>query len=181
MSRKYQLISGLMAALLLFGPGEHDAYADVNITIRGTIIESTCSVTGADGGTRTEVNFGNVPLNAVGTDQARQPLRMNVTCDSAPPSGKTLKMYVKPVSNGTMSYSGRTVLGTSMAGLGIDLTDESGLVVTPETWVPVHGVDTGVALPTGVVTLQATLVSDDVSALTADTFTSSASVVMAYQ
>ncbi|EEA7994871.1 type 1 fimbrial protein, partial [Salmonella enterica subsp. enterica] len=73
MSRKYQLISGLMAALLLFGPGEHDAYADVNITIRGTIIEPTCSVTGADGGTRTEVNFGNVPLNAVGTDLARQP------------------------------------------------------------------------------------------------------------
>ncbi|EBO0587525.1 TPA: fimbrial protein [Salmonella enterica] len=181
MSRKYQLISGLMAALLLFGPGEHDAYADVNITIRGTIIEPTCSVTGADGGTRTEVNFGNVPLNAVGTDQARQPLRMNVTCDSAPPSGKTLKMYVKPVSNGTMSYSGRTVLGTSMAGLGIDLTDESSVVVTPETWVPVHGVDTGVALPTGVVTLQATLVSDDVSALTADTFTSSASVLMTYQ
>ncbi|EAX8478871.1 fimbrial protein [Salmonella enterica] len=181
MARKNLWVPEVVMFLLLFGCGRHLALADVAVTIRGTIIEPTCSVTGADGNSRTEVNFGNVPLNAVGTAQARQPLRMKVACDSVAPSGKTLKMYVKPVSNGTMEYSGRTVLGTSMTGLGIDLADSDNQVVPPQTWVGISGVDTSTDMPSGDVTLQATLVSANVAALTADSFTASASVVVTYQ
>ncbi|HFW4533978.1 TPA: fimbrial protein [Salmonella enterica subsp. enterica serovar Chester] len=181
MSRKYQWVLGIVAILLLLSIGMHKARADMNVIIQGTIIEPTCSVTGMDGNSRTEVNFGNVPLDAVGTAQAQQPLRMKVACYGAIPSGKTLKMYVKPVSNATMAYSGRTVLGTSMTGLGIDLADSNNREVTPQTWVDIAGVDTSTVPQAGEVTLRATLVSANTAALTADGFTASVSVVMTYQ
>lgn len=181
MSWKYQWLSGIAAIFLLLSLGIHETLADVNIIIRGTVIEPACSVTGVDGNSQTEVDFGNVPLKAVGTVQAQRSLKMKVACDSAPPTGKTLKMYVRPGSNGTMAYSGRVVLGTSMTWLGIDLADSDNQVVTPLTWVHIAGVDTSAATPTGVVTLQATLVSANIAMLKADGFVSSASVMMTYQ
>ncbi|EHI5678388.1 type 1 fimbrial protein [Salmonella enterica] len=181
MSQTYQWSARLTGVLLSAVVVAQNVRSDVNIVIRGTVIEPACSVTGLDGDTRTEVDFGSVPLNAVGTAKAQQPLRMRVTCNSAVPSGKSLKIYVNPVSDRTMSYNGRTVLGTSMIGLGIELMDEFSTAVTPETWVAISGVDTGATAPAGEVTLLATLVTADTGTLVADSFTSSASVVMAYQ
>ncbi|EDI0160174.1 hypothetical protein CC666_19290 [Salmonella enterica subsp. enterica serovar Panama] len=106
---------------------------------------------------------------------------MLVSCDGAAPSGKTLKMQVSAGSGGTISYGGGQVLGTSLSGLGIRLTDSAGQTVSPGSWTAVTGVTTPADAPTGAVKLQAGLVSETVSALKGGDFTSSASVVMAYQ
>lgn len=154
--------------------------ADVPITITGTIIEPACSVTDAGGSGQTEVNFGQVSLEDVGTAKAQQSLVMKVTCDDSAPSGKSLKMFIAPGSNGTITWSGQPVLGTSLSGLGIDLTDSSQVRIPLSTWVDVPGVDTSVAAPSGEVTLRAMLVSPDASTLAAGDFSATASVVMSY-
>ncbi|HAG1868571.1 TPA: fimbrial protein [Salmonella enterica] len=151
--------------------------ADVPITVTGTVVEPACSVVDANGNDQTEVDFGVIPLEKVGTARAQQSLRMKVTCDSAAPSGKSLKMFIRPTSAGTMSYNNRTVLGTTIAGLGIDLMDSSNHPVAPSTW---EGVGTQVSFPSGDVTLQAMLVSPDTSALTVGDFSATASVMMSY-
>ncbi|ECG0942743.1 fimbrial protein [Salmonella enterica subsp. salamae] len=149
--------------------------ADIPITITGTIIEPACSVTDAGGSGQTEVNFGLVSLEDVGTAKAQQSLTMKVTCDYSAPSGKSLKMFITPGSNGTITWSGQPVLGTSLSGLGIDLTDSSQTRIPLSTWV-----DTSVAAPSGEMTLQAMLVSPDTSTLTAGNFSATASVVVSY-
>ncbi|ENV3333921.1 fimbrial protein [Salmonella enterica] len=154
--------------------------ADVPITITGTIIEPACSVRDASGSGQTEVNFGPVSLDDVGTAKAQQSLVMKVTCDSSAPAGKSLKMFIAPSSSGTITWSGQAVLGTSLSGLGIDLTDSSQARIPLSTWVDVPGVDTSVAAPSGEVTLQAMLVSPDTSTLAAGDFSATASVVMSY-
>ncbi|EBX3157040.1 fimbrial protein [Salmonella enterica subsp. enterica] len=154
--------------------------ADIPITITGTIIEPACSVTDASGSGQTEVNFGPVSLEDVGTVKAQQSLTMRVTCDDSAPSGKSLKMFITPGSNGTITWSGQPVLGTSLSGLGIDLTDSSQTRIPLSTWVDVPGVDTSVAAPSGEMTLRAMLVSPDTSTLTAGNFSATASVVVSY-
>ncbi|EDT8879100.1 hypothetical protein EK51_004437 [Salmonella enterica subsp. enterica] len=51
-------------------------------------------------------------------------LSMKVSCDSSSP-GKTLKMQLM-AGSGTLSWAGEQVLGTSVTGLGIRVTDSSG-------------------------------------------------------
>ncbi|EPP0275047.1 fimbrial protein [Salmonella enterica subsp. enterica] len=154
----------------------------VTINISATGVEPPCSVTDMNGNNRTEVDFKNVQVDDVYAGTARQTLSVKVTCDGAASAGKVLKMSLTPVAGGTMAYAGRTVLGTSVTGLGIAVSDRDNNPVTPETWVPVSGVDTGVDTPAGTVDLQATLVSEKTAAdLKAGAFTASASLVMAYQ
>ncbi|EBL5818970.1 fimbrial protein [Salmonella enterica subsp. enterica serovar Muenchen] len=171
-------LAGVVLCGLWFSPA---CQANVPITITATIIEPACSVTDMTGNSRTEVDFESVQVDDVYAGTVRQPLPVKVTCDGRAPTGKTLKMSLTPVAGGTMAYAGRTVLGTSVPGLGIAVTDRDDNPVTPETWVPVSGV-TGVDTPAGTVDLQATLVSEKTTAdLKAGAFTASASLVMAYQ
>ncbi|EDQ9668268.1 TPA: fimbrial protein [Salmonella enterica] len=154
--------------------------ADIPITITGTIIEPTCSVTDTSGSGQTEVNFGPVSLDDVGTAKAQQSLTMKVTCDDSAPTGKSLKMFIMPGSNGTITWGGQPVLGTSVSGLGIDLTDSGQVRIPLSAWVDVPGVDTSVAAPSGEMTLLAMLVSPDTSTLTGGDFSATASVMMSY-
>lgn len=172
-----QWISGiLVGGVLLAG----SARADISVTVNATVVEPTCSVTGVNGGSRTTVDFGPVDLLSVNTAQAQKDLRMSVSCGGAAPTGKTLKMQVSAGGHGTMAYSGENVLGTTVSGLGIKLTDKNGASVIPGTWHPVIGVDTTQSAPAGTVVLTAALVSANPAALTVGGFTSSATVVMAY-
>ncbi|EAW8017003.1 fimbrial protein [Salmonella enterica] len=177
MKKHYQWGMCLLAGLLGW---EGCVRADIPITITATIIEPVCSVTGTDGDSLVKVDFGNVQLQDINTTQAQQPLRMQVSCDGAAPDGKVLKMLVNPAAGGVMTVGGVEVLGTSMTGLGIRLTDTAGTVVSPGYWTAVTGVDTTVKPDRSEVLLQAMLVSETTSDLTADTFSASASVVMTY-
>lgn len=168
----------LLTAGLLLSAGVR---ADIPITITATIVEPVCTVTGETGNSLVEVDFGNVQLADVNTDRAEQPLKMRVSCEGPASTGKMLKMQVSPAAGGTLSYAGEQVLGTSAPGLGIRLLDTKSQAVVPGTWHEVTGVDTGIPLPTGNVTLMARLVSENTAMLTAGAFTSSASVVMTYQ
>ncbi|EAU6886211.1 fimbrial protein [Salmonella enterica] len=158
-----------------------NARADVNVYITATILAPVCTVTDIRGSHQTVVDFGTVPVEKVSGVGERldksHTLGMKVSCDGPAPVGKVLKMKITPTGGGTMSYSGRTVLGTSLAGLGIDLihvtSTQPSLLLN--TWVP--------AEPTadGIVGIVALLVSNNVAALKGGGFTSSASLVMDYQ
>ncbi|RTG02239.1 fimbrial protein [Serratia marcescens] len=154
--------------------------ADVPITIKGTILEPVCTVTGEDDGSTVDISFGEVNLEDVGSSTAEQPINLKVSCDNPAPSGKTLKMYVHPTSNGSV---GPNVLGTSLSNLGIALaagTDGSA-PLNLDTWIPVVGIDTDVDEPVGQVILKARLVTPSASSLQAGTFTAAANLVMSYQ
>ncbi|EDD5390503.1 fimbrial protein [Salmonella enterica subsp. enterica serovar Enteritidis] len=152
-------------------------WADIPITITATIIEPTCSVTDENGRSQTEVDFEDVQLvdgsSGGGGRLKSVPFVMKVTCEGTAPSGKTLKMYINP-TGGTMSYAGRTVLGTSIPGLGIDLFDDHDSPIPLKTWTPV-------VLNSGVASATAGLVSERIADLKAGVFTSAASIVMSYQ
>lgn len=154
--------------------------ADVPIIITATIVEPVCQVTGTDGSGLITVDFGNVQIQDINTAQARQPLEMKVTCESAAPSGKVLQMLLEPVAGGVMTVGGVQVLGTSLPGLGIRLDDVNGTVVAPGSWTRVTGVDTGVAPDRAAVLMQASLVAENTDNLEADTFRTSATIVMTY-
>ncbi|HGJ4005745.1 fimbrial protein [Salmonella enterica] len=170
---------GLSLAFLLYSSNARAV--DIPITISVTILEPVCTVTDPTGNSRTEVDFASVPVTAVNKTAAIRDLNMKVTCDGVAPSGKTLKMQVAAVSGGTISYAGARVLGTSLSGLGIQLTDSAGRAVPPGTWTTVSGVTITTGTLSADIKMKAALVSDTVSALTGGSFTSSASVVMAYQ
>ncbi|EBO9664762.1 fimbrial protein [Salmonella enterica subsp. enterica] len=177
--RILQQAAGLVSALMLYSGST--VAVDIPVTITVTIREPVCTVTDTAGNSRTEVNFGTVPVTAVNGSAAIRELNLKVACDSMAPSGKTLKMQVTAGASGTLTQGGTTVLGTSVSGLGIKLTNSAGGVVTPGGWTAVTGVTTPADAPAGTVALKAALVSDRVSTLQAGNFTSSASVVMAYQ
>ncbi|EAB6708048.1 fimbrial protein [Salmonella enterica subsp. enterica] len=164
--------------MLLCGPGGiFLVHADIPITITATIIEPTCNVTDSGGNSQMEVNFGDVLIDEIGTGGTTgklSPLSMKVTCDGGAPADKTLQMVIKSTgAGGTMSYAGRTVLGTSIPNLGIDLTD--GTSFWPlNTWTPV------VTGTEGTILAGAMLVSENVTDLKGGYFTSSALVEMAY-
>ncbi|EAO4397494.1 fimbrial protein [Salmonella enterica] len=179
MNRNYQQLAGVIAGMLLFS-GSLRA-ADIPVTITVTILEPVCTVTDLTGNSQTEVDFGTVPVTGVNGAAAVQDLDMRVSCDGAAPSGKSLKMQVSAGANGTISYGGGQVLGTSLSGLGIRLTDSAGQSVPPGSWTTVTGVTTPADAPTGAVKLKAGLVSETASTLKGGDFTSSASLVMAYQ
>ncbi|HFW5147584.1 TPA: fimbrial protein [Salmonella enterica subsp. enterica serovar Potsdam] len=163
--------------MLLCGPGGiFGVHADIPVTITATIVEPTCNVTGSDGNSEMEVNFGDVLIDEVGTggnpSKKLSPFIMKITCDGGAPAGKKLQMFINP-TGGTMAYAGRTVLGTSIPNLGIDLTD--GTSFWPlNTWTPVA---TGTE---GTILAGAMLVSENVTDLKGGNFTSSALVEMAY-
>ncbi|EBV5086364.1 fimbrial protein [Salmonella enterica subsp. enterica serovar Minnesota] len=172
-----QWISGiLVGGGLLAG----SVRADIPVTITATIVEPTCSVTEINGGSQAVVDFGVVDLLSVNTAQAQKPLQMKVSCGGAASTGKTLKMQVSAGGQGTMTYGGENVLGTTVTGLGIKLTDKGGASVIPGAWYPVAGVDITQPTPAGNVILTAALVSANPAALTVGGITSSATVVMAY-
>lgn len=180
MKKNIQLVvTGLSLALLLCS-GSVGA-VDIPVTISVTILEPVCTVTGPTGNSQTEVDFETVPVTAVNKTAAIRDLSLKVTCDGVAPSGKTLKMQVAAVSGGTMSYAGAPVLGTSLSGLGIQLTDSAGRAVPPGTWTAVSGVTITTGALSAEVKMKAALVSETVSTLKGGSFTSSASVVMSYQ
>ncbi|EDP9872196.1 fimbrial protein [Salmonella enterica subsp. enterica serovar Gaminara] len=179
MIRKSQQAVGVIAGMLLFSSSLRAT--DIPVTITVTILEPVCTVTDTAGNSQTEVNFGTVPVTGVNSTDAIRDLDMEVSCDGGAPSGKTLKMQVSAGTGGTITYAGNLVLGTSLSGLGIQLTNSAGQAVTPGTWTAVTDVTTPADAPTGEVKLKAGLVSDTASALKGGDFTSSASVVMAYQ
>ncbi|EAA4085075.1 fimbrial protein [Salmonella enterica subsp. salamae] len=154
--------------------------ADIPITVTATIVEPVCQVTGTDGSGLITVDFGNVQVQDINTTQARQPLEMKVTCESAAPSGKVLQMLLEPVEGGVITVGGEQVLGTSLPGLGIRLDDVNGMVVTPGRWTRVSGVDTRVTPDRAAVVMQASLVAENTNTLEADTFRTSATLVMTY-
>ncbi|EAO1992405.1 fimbrial protein [Salmonella enterica] len=171
--------AGKLVGVLLCGLASTFAVrADVPITITATIIEPTCSVTDVNGKSQTEVDFKEVLLDAIGTGGGSgikvSSLLMKVTCDGEAPTGKMLKMYINP-TGGTMSYASRTILGTSLPGLGIELLDEHASPLPLKTWTPV------VTGSGGLMSVGAGLVSENVAGLKGGAFTSTASVVMAYQ
>ncbi|EEA5813299.1 fimbrial protein [Salmonella enterica subsp. enterica serovar Oranienburg] len=174
-----QEVMGLFVALLLYSGSARAV--DIPVTISVTILEPVCTVTDLTGNSQTEVDFETVPVTAVNKTGAIRDLNMKVTCDGVAPSGKTLKMQVAATSGGTMSYVGAQVLGTSLSGLGIQLTDSAGRVVPPGAWTTVSGVTIPAGSLSAQVELKAALVSETVSTLKGGSFTSSASVVMAYQ
>lgn len=169
----------LLAALLWCG----QTLADVPITIKGTILEPVCTVTGEDDGSVVDISFGDVGLDAVGSAAAEQPINLKVSCDNPAPTGKALKMYVHPTSNGKLTAVGANVLGTSKNNLGIALTagTDGTTPVDLDTWIPVVGVNTDVDEPVGQVTLKARLVTPSAGSLQAGTFTAAANLVMSYQ
>lgn len=167
----------LIGVLLCGQGGVFSAHADIPVTITATIIEPTCNVTDQNGNNQMEVDFKDVLVDEVGTGGNTGKvslLLMKVTCDGGAPVGKTLSMYINP-TGGTMSYAGRTVLGTTMSGLGIDLTTDGKSSFPLETWTPVV---TGTG---GLLIAEAMLVSEKVADLKGGAFTSTASMVMAYQ
>ncbi|EAA4084743.1 fimbrial protein [Salmonella enterica subsp. salamae] len=172
-----QGVTGMSLALLLYS-GSSGA-VDIPVTISVTVLEPVCTVTDPAGNSRTEVDFGTIPVTAVNGADAIRDLNLRVTCDGVAPSGKTLKMQVS--GSNTISYAGARVLGTSLSRLGIRLTDSVGRAVPPGTWTPVSGVTITTGALSAEVKMKAALVSDTVSALTGGSFTSAASVVMAYQ
>ncbi|HGB5188182.1 TPA: fimbrial protein [Salmonella enterica subsp. salamae serovar 21:z10:z6] len=173
------VVTGLSLALLLYS-GSAGA-VDIPVTISVTILEPVCTVTDPTGNTRTEVDFETMPVTAVNKTTAIRDLNLKVTCDGVAPSGKTLKMQVTAVSGGTISYAGAPVLGTSLSGLGIQLTDSAGRAVPPGAWTTISGVTLPAGSLSAEVKLKAGLVSETVSTLKGGSFTSAASVVMAYQ
>ncbi|TSB25748.1 fimbrial protein [Serratia marcescens] len=169
----------LLAALLWCG----QVLADMPITIKGTILEPVCMVTSEDGSSVADISFGEVGLDAVGSAAAEQSIYLKVICDNPAPTGKALKMYVHPTSNGKLTTVGANVLGTSKNNLGIALTaGTDGMTpVDLDTWIPVMGVNTDVDEPVGQVRLKARLVTSLVSSLHAGAFTAVANLVMSYQ
>lgn len=178
MSQKNWLCSVMVGGVLL---GSSGTWAeDVNVTVRGTILVPTCSVTAENGGSQVTVDFGVVELMDVGNTNAQQAFNVRVVCDDTALSGMYPDMKIQPVSGGTMQYSGRTVLGTSTSGLGIDLS-HGGNYIAPGEWVSVAGVDTSQGTLEHFLQMQATLVSENASKLATGAFTASASMVMVYQ
>ncbi|EAM8731804.1 fimbrial protein [Salmonella enterica] len=181
MRQRIQRGIGVFAGMVLFSQSAALRAVDIPVTITVTILEPVCTVTDAAGNSQTEVDFGQVPVTAVNGVTGIKDLNLKVACDSRAPSGKTLKMQVTAGSSGTITQGGSTVLGTSLSGLGIKLTNSTGGVIPPGSWTSVTGITTPVDAPAGTVALKAVLVSDRVSSLKAGNFTSSASVMMAYQ
>ncbi|ENH0678822.1 fimbrial protein [Escherichia coli] len=178
MSQKNWLCSVMVGGVLL---GSSGAWAeDVNVTVRGTILVPTCSVTAENGDSQVTVDFGVVELMDVGNMNAQQAFNVRVVCDDTALSGMYPDMKIQPVSGGTMQYSGRTVLGTSTSGLGIDLS-HGGNYIAPGEWVSVAGVDTSQGTLEHFLQMQAILVSENASKLATGAFTASASMVMVYQ
>ncbi|EFY5236029.1 fimbrial protein [Shigella flexneri] len=178
MSQKNWLCSVMVGGVLL---GSSGAWAeDVNVTVRGTILVPTCSVTAENGDSQVTVDFGVVELMDVGNMNAQQAFNVRVVCDDTALSGMYPDMKIQPVSGGTMQYSGRTVLGTSTSGLGIDLS-YGGNYIAPGEWVSVAGVDTSQGTLEHFLQMQAILVSENASKLATGAFTASASMVMVYQ
>ncbi|EHB8486204.1 type 1 fimbrial protein, partial [Salmonella enterica] len=153
---------------------------DFQINITTTILEPTCSVSDLDGKDWLDVDFEMVPLASINTPQTQRSFKMKVNCDTAAPTGKTLNMIFVPRAVGTMTVGGKTVLATSLTGLGISLLDSSGLVIDPGRWVAVTGINTNVNKPVGIVEVTAMLVADRVENLTAGKFMSTAVFEMTY-
>ncbi|EAT7400334.1 fimbrial protein [Salmonella enterica] len=179
MRQRIQRGIGVFAGMVLFSQSAALRAVDIPVTITVTILEPVCTVTDAAGNSQTEVDFERVMVNDVNGATAVRDLSMKVSCDSSSP-GKTLKMQLT-AGSGTLSWAGEQVLGTSVTGLGIRVTDSADQAVEPGSWVAVTGVTTPADAPAGDVLLKAALVSPDKSTLNAGAFTASASVKMAYQ
>ncbi|EAM8425040.1 fimbrial protein [Salmonella enterica] len=149
----------------------------VMINISATGVEPPCSVTDTSGNNQAEVDFESVQVDDVYARTVRKSLPVKVTCEGTASTGKVLKMSLTPVAGGTMPYAGRTVLGTSVTGLGVEVTDKDNNPVPPGTWVSVSGGN----VPVGNVDLWAVLVAEKSADLKSGVFTSTASLVMAYQ
>nr|WP_232370324.1 fimbrial protein [Xenorhabdus lircayensis] len=164
----------MACTIFWYGP----SYADVQITVKGTLREPPCSVTGENGDKIINVNLMYMPLKVVGTPNAEKSFRLKVHCDSRAPIGKVLKMKVQPLGYGVIDSMGNNVLSTSMKGLGIALTYENEPVVL-NSWILIKGIDSQADEPMGFVKLTARLVAEN--KLEAGEFQSAASLLMNYQ
>ncbi|ECD5144128.1 fimbrial protein [Salmonella enterica subsp. enterica serovar Caracas] len=173
--KKYKWFTGVLLWSLW---GTTAAWSsEIAITISATINQPTCSVTDINGNNKTEVDFKDVLLENVGNTGVGItlfPLLMKVTCEGSVPIDKKMKMFINS-TGGMMGYAGRNILGTTIQGLGIDLLDENSTPLTLNTWIPVM---TGAG---DIISINAGLVSENVENLQSGHFTSTASVIIAYQ
>ncbi|CNI53665.1 fimbrial protein [Yersinia bercovieri] len=176
-----RLMHGMLLCTLLWSV--HGQAATLPITIKATILEPVCTVTGNNGESAVEVPFGELTLEQVGTAAAEQSVNLKMSCDNSAPTGKTLKMYLSPTSYGVMSEMGANVLSTSLNGLGIALTSgKAGTTpVNLNSWVPVEGMGTGESTVEGQLQLKAQLVTPSIAQLHSGTFQATASLMINYQ
>lgn len=146
-----------------------------------TVLAPVCTVTGTSNETSLEVPFGMQGTLAVNTAETERTLNMKVSCNGPTWSGKALKMRFTPGSQGTISVGGKTVLGTNMTDLGIEIRYNGAVIAPGElTWHEITGINTSASAPSGTVPLTFRLVSDDVYALKAEDFSATATVAAQY-
>lgn len=144
--------------------------ADVSITVKATIVVPACNVTSQNGEARLEVPFGELNVLDAGTAKAEKSVRINISCYSGAPAGKSLKMYLAPSTYGIMNTMGTNVLGTSQAGVGIALSRDN-TAFTIGKWLPISA---------GLFTLTGRLVIQDGMAIEGGAFSASASLFASY-
>lgn len=172
-----RILASLLVSVVFFSSF---TWADIPITVSVTILEPLCSVTAVEGGNKVEVDFGSVGLADVNTTNASKTFNVKITCEGKNPLGKTLKIFLTSGGNGTSFIGGDTVLMTNKKSLGIKLINGK-YTIHPGAWNDVKGIDTSVASPSGIITLQAALVSDKTNELSVGFFSASASMVVSYQ
>ncbi|WP_053007517.1 fimbrial protein [Pragia fontium] len=122
--------------------------ADVPVTVRAVIVEPVCQVSGRNGETKLEASFGDVFVDDAAS--AKASVVIKVFCTAGAPVGKSLKMYLTPTAHGLMRSMGQNVLGTSMPGVGIALTDNQ-TPLNVGQWLPIQ---TGLFALTGQLVIQ---------------------------
>ncbi|SFO09658.1 fimbrial protein [Xenorhabdus japonica] len=167
----------ILTSILIWSTWGH---SDVNISIKGTLREPVCTVTGEDGNNIVNVFFGEAKIRDVGSGKVEKPIKLKVNCESMAPYNKVLKMKVTPTSNGVMNILGGNILKTSIDELGIALIKGKDPVVLNQ-WLPVNEIDTNIGLPAGDIILTARLVTSNIKQLEAGEFSSSANLVISYQ
>ncbi|GKX62854.1 fimbrial protein [Pragia fontium] len=144
MRNGWRYVLGLLSLILTSGTVQ----ADVPVTVRAVIVEPACQVTGMNGQSELEASFGDVLVEKANTAKASAVIR--VFCTAGAPVGKSLKMYLTPTAHGVIRSMGQNVLGTSMIGVGIALTDNQ-TPLNVGQWLPIQ---TGLFVLTGQLVIQ---------------------------
>lgn len=144
--------------------------ADVTVTVKVNVTETTCSVTSSSGN-QTEIKFGDVSLDRVKSANVEKKTLLHIDCEGDVPDGKILNLTLQE-STGTMLYGGKQVLGTNVSHLGIGLT-----VGNSNTFQPL---DAAIPVSAGDIELGGVLVTDKADELQAGSFSAAVSVLAAY-
>lgn len=144
--------------------------ANVTVTVKVNVIETTCSVTG-EHGDQAKIEFGDVSLDRVKSANVKKQTTLHINCEGEAPSGKSLKLTLKEPTK-IMTYDGKQVLGTNVPHLGIGLTLEDSDKFQP--------LNAAIPVSTGDIELGGVLVTDNANELQAGSFSAAVSVVADY-